>query len=284
MKTSPPSKPSDQGFTLIELLVVIAIIAVLAAMLLPALSKAKAKAQGAQCLNNLRQLGLAWQMYADDHQGRLVPNYGTTSLEVPAGHDPSQPNWASGWLTFDSSFDNINVSLLIYNQNNPYSGYLGDYVKNPAVFKDPGDKSRVKIFGRLHNRVRSYSMNGFMNGNIGRFVNPSLVEYRNQSEILQPDQKNVFIAEHPDSIDNSVFHVGRYAASNDQLERWNYPAAHHGGTDTLTFGDGSAILRKWQDERTSPPVKFEWYIQREGQPNNPDLRWLQDLTSDLKPQ
>jgi prepilin-type N-terminal cleavage/methylation domain-containing protein len=275
-------KRQDPGFTLIELLVVIAIIAVLAGLLLPALSRAKTKAQGIHCLNNLRQLILGWTMYADDNDGRLVWNYGTTFLNQDAGKDPTDPNWAAGWLDYGSSLDNVNGGLLINHEAYPYSGYLGDYVKNPAVFKDPGDRSQVTIFGKRFNRLRSYSMNGWMNGNIAKNVAPELVIFRKLSEISSASERFVFLSEHPDSIDNSVFHIGGYAATDADLWRWNYPAAHHGGVDNLAMADGSVYRKKWEDERTVPEVAFKWDISWKHQPNNRDLRWLLERTSVLK--
>src|SRR6267143_2921 len=149
------------GFTLIELLVVIVIIAILAGLLLPALSRAKAKAQAIVCLNNLRQLQLAWHFYAEDSQDRVPPNYGWSALT----DSPKLPNWVGGIMVYETDPahapwfpDATNTTLLL--EDKP--GRIGPYLKAPAVYKCPGDKSYIALDGVRHPRVRSYAMNYFM--------------------------------------------------------------------------------------------------------------------------
>ncbi|MBI3414221.1 MAG: prepilin-type N-terminal cleavage/methylation domain-containing protein [Verrucomicrobia bacterium] len=261
------------GFTLIELLVVIAIIAILAAMLLPALGGAKAKAQGIQCLSNLRQMSLSWMMYADDNNERIPPN----NLD---GLNQWQ-TWVRGWLDNQNPVpDNTNTVYLM-------TSHLWPYHQSLVIWRCPADKSTSKHGGKIYPRVRSISMNNWLNSDEAWEGLRQFKVIRKTSDLADPPPSKtwVLIDEREDRINNGFFVVSMRGANPrapGSLQLVDIPASYHLGAAGLTFADGHAEIKKWLDPRTHPPIKQHNNLAlMTSSPNNRDVIWLQERTTGL---
>jgi prepilin-type N-terminal cleavage/methylation domain-containing protein/prepilin-type processing-associated H-X9-DG protein len=276
MKGAPVCK-GGKGFTLIELLVVIAIIAVLAALLLPTLSKAKQQGQKIACMSNLRQLQLAWELYADDHNGWLPRNdFGQT-----AGYEVSKYSWTAGWLDYTENNDhNTNMWIML---NNPF-GSIGQYTQNPGIYKCPSDKSWALNGGQRHSRVRSYAMNSLMGSRQYSYFDsksPYWVYWRQEDlgKALPLSQHFVFIDEHEDSINDGFFHLSIASLGQNRMAWLDVPASRHGKSANISFADGHVETKKWQDPRTLLPVTRQVFGAFVQQDNSPDIQWLLERSS-----
>ena len=269
-------RPGTRAFTLIELLVVIAIIAILAALLLPALARAKAKAWAVSCMSNKKQLQLAWFMYAGDNNDRLALN-ADKSLLTPNVVGGS-PSWVYGWLDWSTSTANTNLLYLTDDR----AADLGLYTaKQVGIYWCPADiylTASQKAMG-WSRRSRSVAMDGAIgDGAKYSFGWGNFFFAKNMSDLNVPGPSMtwVFIDEHPDSIDDGVLYINP-ACTNGTGVFTELPGSLHGGACGVSFADGHAEIHKWVDPTTVHPVTLT-VVNQVSVSNNRDLAWLAQRT------
>ena len=282
--SSWPSRSSERrfkrtrAFTLIELLVVIAIIAILAALLLPALSKAKAKAWRTQCLGNLRQLAVTWTTYAVDNADQSPANgFGL----------PPFPGASKLWVMgtehiFPGGFTDRNFLL------DPQYALFADYLKTADVYRCPADRSTISSGGQLVPRIRTYALNGAFNWESPSYANPNsqaFYTFKKTADVapVGPSQIYTFVDASPVNVCYPAFVV--YQGSSGFF--WHRPSVEHENFGTVAFTDGHVEAHHWRDPGT---IKYA----RDGgnadgahftfvAPSNPDLKWLQEHATSPKP-
>ncbi len=258
----------QSGFTLIELLVVIAIIAILAALLLPALAKAKIQAQKTYCMNNLKQIQMCWAIYSGDNDDTIVPvsNYAPTFITDPQ----IQPGAAEAQLYPG----NLTTAFVATNVLFGRLGLLYPCLKSDTVFKCPADPKKTSAGDPT---IRSYSANGWMNpttSTLGSgYLHPTTTYwvFKKQAQIIHPSDIYIMLEESPGTINDDWF-----VEDPDTPTEWtDMPACYHNLTSMILFADGHAQNRKWTDSKVlSQAGNFTTYDSKSG-----DLAWMLSITT-----
>ncbi len=292
------SRFGSRGFTLIELLVVIAIIAILAAMLLPALSRAKSKAQGIHCMNNHRQLAFAWRMYAEDSRDVLTYASTSTGASAPPGGSSNWPDdfaWSGAHMDDDGG-NRANWDPAYDMMRRP----LWPYAKNQALYKCPSDRSVVRTASGIRPRILTMSMNLYVGGfapQVGRDPLPNgtaggwsfadgYMIYPKLATIKVPAKIFVFLDMREDRVNWSNFMAimsGYYPHNPSLYQLGDLPGMYHGLAAGFSFADGHAEIKRWRDSRTTPPLgPIMPHAPSFSTPGNVDVAWLQEVSTERK--
>jgi prepilin-type processing-associated H-X9-DG protein len=307
MKLPQPSAEDEarqHAFTRTDLLVIVITFIILTATFLPVLARTRVKPQGTQCLYNLQQITLAWQMYADDSNNKLAPNHGA----FPPNPDYSgAPIWVSGNMAggtvgapYTGISDPTNLALLV----DPKFSTLGPYVKNPSLYRCPADQSTW--YGQP--RVRSYSMNAGIGcalngthqdpghselghwlsgaGNTSPYPWQTYIRTIDITGTLAPSDLFILLDEHPNSINDASFAMA--VPKNPADTRWvDLPTKYHANGCDFSFADGHAEFHKWQNPGAIPPIVWEasngGISGSSAIPGNQDVNWLAHRTTCLQP-
>jgi prepilin-type N-terminal cleavage/methylation domain-containing protein/prepilin-type processing-associated H-X9-DG protein len=267
-------KSRRAGFTLIELLVVIAIIAILAAMLMPALNRAKIRAVAASCMSNQKQMDLAWLMYAGDFNDRLAINsdsgvYGYADFPHLSGN----PSWITGRLDWGIGTVNTNTDFLISDKYSLLGGYL---VRSYKLFECPAANfaSAAQRAKGWDHRSRSCVMNGAVgDGDKYSFGWASWYVAKKSTDFHSPGPSDiwVFSDEHPDSIDDALLYDANYPVTSFT----ELPGSQHGGACGMAFADGHAEIHKWNGSVAyRPRVTFAIVQRVPCSSTDPDMLYL----------
>jgi prepilin-type N-terminal cleavage/methylation domain-containing protein/prepilin-type processing-associated H-X9-DG protein len=256
----------QRGFTLIELLVVIAIIAILAGMLLPALGKAKSKTVGIQCMNNTKQLQLAFTLYAGDQAEVL--------LACQDGLPDRRANWCTGDVSWGSSNTGSNDVA-----RSPMMKYVGNAF---AVWKCPADQSFVVSGGRRIPRFRSNSMSQvfgygeWLDGSSSGRNQTAWRTYSKEGNIVNPSQTWVFVDEHPGSINDAAFANQMRDAETANARIIDMPASYHNGACGFSFADGHSEIKRWRGRTIQPKAVFGQNVSLNiaAGDSRPDVLWF----------
>lgn len=270
------------AFSLIELLVVIAIIVLLASLSLPGLSRAKETARRVKCINNVRQLAIAWNVYSGDNDEKLVTN-GHKAPETEAGHRL--------WVVGDShlspgSFTNRDYLL------NPRYAAFADYIKTAEVYKCPSDRSTIEIGGKRSPKTRTYALNGFLNWTWPRPEDFGFLSLRHRFFQKTSDLSAAspsMLMQFVDTAPGNVCHSGFVVISLNKFFNgvvYHLPSVQHDRIGVVSFVDGHVESPRWRDPMMIEEARKNWV------PNHltlrsagsPDLAWLEQRASVLKPE
>jgi prepilin-type N-terminal cleavage/methylation domain-containing protein/prepilin-type processing-associated H-X9-DG protein len=263
---APVQSSRDRGFTLIELLVVIAIIAILAAMLLPALAKAKERAGAVRCLNNNRQMMLGWTLYSHEFNDALV-----TDADGIAG----RPNWIQGNFAMPSNAD---TDPRYYLDKSPLMPYVGG---NRGIWRCPSDP----VLENGLPRIRSSSMSQVFD--VGAWLpGGNYFTYAKLSAIHQPANTWVFIEEHPNSINDGAFAVTMFDSFSGPAVIVDFPSSFHNGACGMSFSDGHAEIHKWLGSNIRRPISPTpgrlFPASTPAGDSAGDIQWLSSMTTRRK--
>jgi prepilin-type N-terminal cleavage/methylation domain-containing protein/prepilin-type processing-associated H-X9-DG protein len=266
------------GFTLIELLVVIAIIAILAAMLMPALGRAKYRAQAAHCMNNGKQMMLTWRLYVDDSADKVPSAWNGPGDWMPG----NSMSWSGNPTLDGQNTYNWDINTLKASPLWPYCGNSPGIWRCPADDKYPCIASTGPLKGQGAPRVRSMSMLSWFNGadaDDAGLGGIGWLKYTKMSQVVNPGPAMtlLFLDERCDSINDGEWCTSMYGWP-DQPSLWkliDFPGSYHAGAGGISFVDGHSEIHKWKDPRTTPPIGRLGSLNIPSK-NNLDVFWMME--------